>query len=88
MLFAEEVETAAEDHFDEQVVGAMRSADAYAEIELPIGVEIEIDARDELLLLLTDGIEACDGSVRRIVFEAARDFFGEVVADFHAGLED
>ena len=88
VFLAKEIKAAAEDHFDKHVVCAVGCADADAEIKFPIGVEIKINAGNELLFLLTQRIEARDESIRGIVFEAACNFLGEVVAHFHAGFED
>ena len=78
-------EAAADDALDDQMVGGASCADAHAEIELPLRGQIEVDAREELLLLIAQRIESGERTVCSIVFQAAGNFLREVVADLCVG---
>ena len=80
-------EAAADDAFDDEVVGGCCGTEADAEVDLPPGRDVEVGDDEELLLLVVEGVEAADASVVGVVFEASVDFFGEVVADLCAGSE-
>ena len=47
-----EIEAAAQNHFDDQVVGRARHPDAHPGVELPFRTQVQIDGREELLLLI------------------------------------
>jgi hypothetical protein len=84
---AEEIETAAENHFYQQMIGAMGHANSYAEVKLPVGIEIQIDGWHNLLLLLANGIEAGNGPVCGIVLKASHNLLGELIANLYPWLE-
>ena len=44
-------EAAADDHLHQQMIGAVRDSDAHSEIEFPVGTEIQVDRRHDLLRL-------------------------------------
>src|SRR5580692_2669762 len=71
--------------FNDQVVGGPRGADAHAKVELPLRAEIDVDRRKELLLLIFQRVEAGERTVRRVVFQPARNLLGEIVTDLHVG---
>src|SRR5215831_2226701 len=80
-----EIEAIAEDHLGDQVIRGMRHANTQAEIHFPFRRKIQIDGRENLVLLLT-----CRKKIRRltnsaIVFKSAGDFFREVVAELEVG---
>jgi len=76
------VEAAAEDAFDDEVVGGGGGADADADVDLPVGRDVEVGDGEELLLLIVDGAGTGDVAVVGVVLEAGADDGGEVVADF------
>src|SRR5262245_26783601 len=80
-----EVETIAEDHLGYEVIGGAGQPDTHSEIYFPLRGKIQVDGRENLVLLLCDGIEIRGGANRSVVFEATGDFFGEVVAEFEIG---
>src|ERR1700739_2376109 len=51
-------EAVTQDHFDQQVIGARGGADADAEVELPLGREVQIESGDDLLLLVAQGVKS------------------------------
>ena len=59
---ASEIETVAEDHLGDQVIGGTCDADTQAKVDFPVGREIEVDGGEYLVLLLTDGVKARDGT--------------------------
>src|SRR5580700_4141708 len=71
--------------FNDQVVGGPRGADAHAKVELPLRAEIDVDRRKELLLLIFERVEARERTVRRVVFQSARNLLGEIVTELHVG---
>src|ERR1022692_2198516 len=73
------------DAFHDQVIGGSGRANADAEVELPFGREIDIDRGKELLLLVFERVEAGERTVSRIVFQPARKFLGEIVAELRVG---
>jgi hypothetical protein len=50
--------SAADDALDDQVIGGARRSDADSEVELPLRTEIDVDAGEELLLLIAQSIES------------------------------
>lgn len=70
------------------MIGGTGDTYADAEVDFPFGRKIEVDGGKKLVLLLGDGIEIGGGADGAVVFEAAGDFFGEVVADFDVGGKD
>src|ERR1700674_3866578 len=74
-----------EDALDNQMIGGSGCADADSEVELPLRPQIEVNRRNELLLLLVEWIEDRDRSVPRVIFQPASDSFGEIIARLHVG---
>src|SRR5882762_9552780 len=62
-------------------------AHTYSKIDFPLGREIQINGRENLLLLLADGVEACDWTQRAVILDASRDFLGEIIAELEVGRE-
>jgi hypothetical protein len=65
------------------VVCRAGDANAEAEIDFPFGRQIQIDGREELVLLKAGGQEIRGWSDGAVVFEASGDFLGEVIADLY-----
>jgi len=86
-MLAYSSKSAAQNHFQDKGIGAVRQARSHPEIDLPVGAGIQINDREKLLLLLSDRIESCQGAVGCIVLEAGSDRSRKVVADFAAGAE-
>src|SRR5260370_2213412 len=84
---ASEIETIAENHLGNQVIGRTRYTNTQPKIKFPLGRKIQVDGGQDLLLLLADGVEAGNGAQRSIVFDAASDFLGEIVAEFEIRRE-
>src|SRR5260370_37648784 len=80
---ASEIETIAEDHFGNQVIGGTGHADSQAEIDFPLRGEIEVHGGKDLVLLLEGGKEVRGRTDGTIIFYAASDFLGECVAEFN-----
>src|ERR1700728_1856512 len=74
------IEAAAENAFHDPVVGGGCRAHAYAKVDLPLRRDIQIDGREELLLLIMQAGNVGDAAVVGVVLKAARDLLGEVVA--------
>src|SRR5579863_649211 len=70
-----------------QMIGGSSRADADTEVELPVWPQIEINRGDKLLLLIVEGAEIRDRSVRSVILKAACDSSCEVVAEFEIGRE-
>src|SRR5215813_325213 len=70
------------------MVGGTGEADAYAEIDFPLWIHVQIDGGENLVLLLAKRQELCGRTDGAVVFEATGDFFGEVVANLEIGRED
>ena len=51
-------ESAAHDAFHDEVVGGMSGSDADSEVEFPLWTEIHVDGGEELLLLVSECVEA------------------------------
>ncbi len=81
------VETAAEDAFDDPVVGGCGWSDADAEVDLPFGRDVQVDGREDLLLLVVEAGDVGDAAVVGVVFNASGNDLGEVPADFGGGRE-
>jgi len=80
-FFAGPVKAAAEDAFDDPVIGGCGCAHTDAEVDLPPGTDIEIDAGKYLLLLLVERVGVAQVAVVGVVLDGAVDLFGEVKAD-------
>ena len=76
-----------DDHFENQMIGAARHADAHAKVEFPFRRNVQIDSRNDLMLLFAFGIEAAEWAKRAIVFKYDVDFLSHRVSDFEVGCE-
>src|SRR5260370_39832080 len=85
---ASEIETIAEDHFGDQVIGGTSRADAQPEIDFPLRGEVEVHGGKDLVLLLEGGKEIRGRSDGTVIFYAACDFLGEIEAEFHIWREN
>src|SRR5580704_5349999 len=72
----------AQDHLYQQVIGTCRDAYAHTEIKLPFRAQIQVDSRQDLLLLLAQRIEASHRTERAIILQTAGDLRRDVVTDF------
>ncbi len=52
------VKAITQDHLDNQMISAPGHPDSNAEIKLPMVPEIQINRREELLLLISEGVKA------------------------------
>src|SRR5262249_42460376 len=59
-----------------------------AEVDLPFWGKVEINGREELVLLLGNWIEIRGRADGAVILEAGGDFLGEVVADLDVGRKD
>ena len=62
-MWRNETEAPADDHFDNEVIRAVRDSDSESEVEFPVRAEIIIEAGKKLLLLKIEGVEAGDGAI-------------------------
>src|SRR5580698_6253259 len=79
--------TPTNDALNNQMIGGSSRADSHSKVELPLWSQIEVNGRNELLLLIPQRTEICDRSIGSIVFESAGDSSCEVVAEFEIGRE-
>src|SRR6185437_15615629 len=79
------IEPPAEDPFDNPVIGACGRSHANAEVDLPFWRNIQIDGREDLLLLVVKAGDVRQAAVVGVVLNAARDDLCEVPADFYSG---
>src|SRR3954452_12642296 len=70
------------------MIAGAGNSDAEAKINFPVGRYIKIDRRKNLMLLLIEGKKAGDRPNRSVIFQAAGNFWREVVADFEIRRED
>src|SRR5579863_6072637 len=82
------IEAVAKDHFHDEMIGSACYSHAQAEIDFPLGRNIQIDGGKKLVLLLTDGIESRNRPYRAVVFKTSGDLGSEVVAKFEVRRED
>lgn len=78
-----EIEAVAQDHLADQMVGRSCHANPQPEIHFPLGGEIQVNGRENLLLLLSDGIEPGHRPQRPIILKSCRHFLRNVVAQLH-----
>src|SRR5512140_2833359 len=69
------------------MIGGTRGSDADSEIELPFRSKVDINGRKELLLLISQRIEAAQGTVRSVVLQSPRNFLREIVAELRIRRE-
>src|SRR6202789_300942 len=81
------VEAAAENHFEDEVIGRGGGADADTEVDLPYRRDIQVGDDKELLLLVVHGGDVAYGVIIGVVLEPTADYRGEIVADLGAGRE-
>ena len=82
-----EIEAIAENHFGNQMIRGMREADTEAEIDFPIRGKIQVDGREDLMLLLSGGKKIRGRTDGAVVFESAGDFFREIVTELEIRRE-
>jgi len=83
-----EIKAITQNHFGNQVVGRARETDTEAEIDLPLRSDIQINRRENLVLLLRDRIESRDWADRTVIFQTSRDFRSQIVAEFEVRRKD
>src|SRR5262249_43705107 len=76
------------DAFDNQVIGGPRESPADAEVQFPLGRDVQVDRREDLLLLVGNWIEISDRPQRAVVLQAAGYFLRKVIRHFGIGRED
>src|ERR1700723_3338535 len=81
------VEAAAENQFDDEVIGRGGGADADTEVDLPHRRDIEVGDDEELLLLVVHGGDVAYGVIIGVILDPTADYRGEIVADLGAGRE-
>src|SRR4029077_5042523 len=54
------LEPVTQDHFDDQAVRAGCETETHTEVELPLGPQVEVDHREELMLLVVRPVEVSD----------------------------
>src|SRR5580692_8224248 len=81
------VETAAENGFEDQVVGRRGGADPDADVDLPKGRHVKVGDDEELLLLGVHRRNIADCAVVGVPLDAAAHDTAKIVADFGARRE-
>src|SRR5262249_46059904 len=76
-----------EDHLDDTLITAGGERRAVAEVELPVGPEVEVRREKNLVLLLAQWLDALDGAGRTIVLDGQIDARRHVVPDVHVRRE-
>src|ERR1700691_78502 len=83
-----EIKAITKNHLGNQVVGCSRESYAKSKIDLPLRCDIQINRRENLVLLLRNGIEACHRPDRAVIFQTSRNFRCEIVAEFEIGRKN
>src|ERR1700687_3062306 len=78
-------ETSANDEFHDQVIAGVVGVEADAEVQLPLGGNIEINRREELVILSSQRKKFGGGPERTVVFQSTGDLLGESVAELRVG---
>ena len=66
-----------EDAFHDPVIGGGRWPDAHAEVDLPLRRDVQVDGREDLLLLVVQAGDVRDAAVVGVVLDSAGDLLGE-----------
>ncbi len=74
-------EAAADNAFDDEVIGGSGGAYADTEIELPLRAEVDIDGRKKLLLLVFKRQKIGCRAESAVVFQTTGNFLCDVVAE-------
>ena len=74
------IETVAQDHLHDEMIGAGGHTEADAEIELPLGGEIKVNRREYLVLLVLQRVEARQATQRAVVLKSAGNLGSDVIA--------
>src|SRR5579859_5294715 len=69
------------------MIGGMRGSDADSEVKLPLRREVDVNAGEKLLLLISERVESGQWSISRVILQPASNFLCEIVAEFHVGRE-
>ena len=72
---------------DDQVIGGSGCADAYSKVELPLWTQIDVDGRNELLLLFVEWTEVRDRPPGTVILQPASDSFSDVITELEIGRE-
>src|SRR5437868_12000094 len=81
-------EAAADNSFDDEMVGGARGSHAHTEVKLPFGREVEVNGREELLLLVAQWIEAGERTVGAVIFQPATNDLGVATGKFKKIITD
>ena len=79
------VKAVAQNEFDQQAIRPWRQANAYSKIAFPLWSQIEIEDREQKVLLLTQGVNGSDRPDPAVVLQAGADFWGDGVAELRIG---
>lgn len=77
----------ADDHLQDEVVSASGQTNADSEVEFPLGRDIQIDGREDLVLLFARRIKTANRADGAVVFNSAIDLLGERIGDFDVRSE-
>src|SRR5713226_2457919 len=83
-----EIETIPENHFRNQVIRRARYPNAQPKIHFPLRRQVQIDGRENLVLLFAQRQKLRSRTHRSVILNPSGNFFGEVVADFHIRRKD
>ena len=76
-MFPPKRKAAADDHLQDEVIGAPGQSDTDAKVEFPLWRQVKIDGREYLMLLFALGIKATERPERAIILNSAIDLFGK-----------
>src|SRR5690348_9801944 len=76
-------EPSADNAFNNEVVGGARCAPSYPEVYFPRWRDIQVNAGEELLLLISEWVETGDWSHSSIVFKSSAHHLREVIRNFY-----
>ena len=79
------VEVAAQDGFDDQMICGSGGANAYSDVDLPLGRNVQVRHRKDLLLLIVQRIKGTQPPVVRVVFDTTTDLAAEIITSLTAG---
>src|ERR1700704_4879791 len=79
--FHSEIETISENHFCNQMIGRARNANTEPKVNFPPRRDVQVNGRENLLLLTGNRVEARDRANRPVVFKPSGDFRSEVVVE-------
>src|SRR5271165_6894271 len=79
------VESPADDRLEQHMVSAASHANPEPEVDLPLRRHVQIKRRNELLRLITEGIESSDWAKTAVILQPERNDLAEIPRDLRVG---